>query len=154
VRTLSHVFFFLDPSPVRRVPIPNRYTAKAKLCFCKNNKRSIIVRRSPACIRLWVLLVVTCSGTLILQSPKRERDRERERERELYQELLLWSITGGLGRSLRTDSASPCAFIHPTHPWWSSILHGEDFPRTVMRGLPDGAVEPVLHGQETLDLVA
>jgi hypothetical protein len=41
VRTLSHVFF-LDPSPVRRVPIPNRYTAKAKLCFCKNNKRSII----------------------------------------------------------------------------------------------------------------
>jgi len=42
VRTLSHVFF-LDPSPVRRVPIPNRYTAKAKLCFCKNNKRSIII---------------------------------------------------------------------------------------------------------------
>jgi hypothetical protein len=27
---------------VRRVPIPNRYTAKAKLCFCKNNKRRII----------------------------------------------------------------------------------------------------------------
>ncbi len=24
------------------VPIPNRYTAKAKLCFCKNNKRMII----------------------------------------------------------------------------------------------------------------
>jgi hypothetical protein len=24
------------------VPIPNRYTAKAKLCFCKNNKRRII----------------------------------------------------------------------------------------------------------------
>jgi hypothetical protein len=29
--------------PVRRVPIPNRYTAKAKLCFCKNNKRRIIM---------------------------------------------------------------------------------------------------------------
>jgi hypothetical protein len=29
---------------VRRVPIPNRYTAKAKLCFCKNNKRRIIIR--------------------------------------------------------------------------------------------------------------
>ena len=42
MRTLSHVFF-LDPSLVRRVPIPNRYTAKAKLCFCKNNKRSIII---------------------------------------------------------------------------------------------------------------
>ena len=26
-----------------RVPIPNRYTAKAKLCFCKNNKRRIIM---------------------------------------------------------------------------------------------------------------
>jgi hypothetical protein len=28
---------------VWRVPIPNRYTAKAKLCFCKNNKRRIII---------------------------------------------------------------------------------------------------------------
>jgi hypothetical protein len=28
---------------VWRVPIPNRYTAKAKLCFCKNNKRTIII---------------------------------------------------------------------------------------------------------------
>ena len=42
VRALSHVFFF-NPGPVRRVPIPNRYTAKAKLCFCKNNKRRIII---------------------------------------------------------------------------------------------------------------
>ncbi len=25
-------------------PIPNRYTAKAKLCFCKNNKRRIIIK--------------------------------------------------------------------------------------------------------------
>jgi hypothetical protein len=25
------------------IPIPNRYTAKAKLCFCKNNKRTIII---------------------------------------------------------------------------------------------------------------
>jgi hypothetical protein len=28
---------------VRRVPIPNRYTAKTKFCFCKNNKRKIIL---------------------------------------------------------------------------------------------------------------
>jgi hypothetical protein len=48
VRTLSHVFF-LDPSPVRRVPIPNRYTAKAKLCFCKNNKRRIITPTLETC---------------------------------------------------------------------------------------------------------
>ena len=34
--------FFFNPGPVWRVPIPNRYTAKAKLCFCKNNKRTII----------------------------------------------------------------------------------------------------------------
>ncbi len=35
--------FFFNPGPVRRVPIPNRYTAKAKLSFCKNNKRRIII---------------------------------------------------------------------------------------------------------------
>jgi hypothetical protein len=38
--------FFFNPGPVWRVPIPNRYTAKAKLCFCKNNKRTIIIRTS------------------------------------------------------------------------------------------------------------
>ena len=38
--------FFFNPGPVRRVLIPNRYTAKAKLCFCKNNKRRII-REEP-----------------------------------------------------------------------------------------------------------
>jgi hypothetical protein len=43
VRALSHVLFFFNRGPVRRVPIPNRYTAKAKLCFCKNNKRRIII---------------------------------------------------------------------------------------------------------------
>ena len=36
-------FFIFNPGPVWRVPIPNRYTAKAKLCFCKNNKRRIIM---------------------------------------------------------------------------------------------------------------
>ena len=30
-----------NPSPVRRVPSPNRYIAVAKFCFCKNNKRLI-----------------------------------------------------------------------------------------------------------------
>jgi hypothetical protein len=46
VRALSHVLFF-NPGPVRRVQIPNRYTAKAKLCFCKNNKRRIIPVSGP-----------------------------------------------------------------------------------------------------------
>jgi hypothetical protein len=29
-----------------------------------------------------------------------------------------------------------------------------DFPRTLMKGSPDGAVEPARHRQETLDLAA
>ena len=31
-----------NPSPVRRVPSPNRYMVVAKFCFCKSNKRLII----------------------------------------------------------------------------------------------------------------
>jgi hypothetical protein len=31
----------INPSPVRRVPSPNRYMAVARFCFCKNNKRTI-----------------------------------------------------------------------------------------------------------------
>jgi hypothetical protein len=34
------------------------------------------------------------------------------------------------------------------------ILHGEDFPRTLMRGSPACAVYPARHRQETLDLGA
>jgi hypothetical protein len=33
-------------------------------------------------------------------------------------------------------------------------LHGEGFPRTLMRGSPDGTIEPNRHRQETLDLAA
>ena len=49
VRALSHVLFYFNPGPVWRVPIPNRYTAKAKLCFCKNNKRTIIMTGVHRC---------------------------------------------------------------------------------------------------------
>jgi hypothetical protein len=38
---------------VWRVPIPNRYTAKAKLCFCKNNKRRIITLASESQEACW-----------------------------------------------------------------------------------------------------
>jgi len=41
---------FFNPGPERRVPSPNRYIAEAKLCFCKNNKRTIIMR-IPSCTR-------------------------------------------------------------------------------------------------------
>ena len=37
-----------NPSPVRRVPSPNRYMAVARFCFCKNNKRTIDRRRMKA----------------------------------------------------------------------------------------------------------
>ena len=32
-----------NPGPEGRVPSPNRYIADAKFCFCKNNKRIIII---------------------------------------------------------------------------------------------------------------
>jgi hypothetical protein len=32
-----------NPSPERRVPSPNRYMVFARFCFCKNNKRTIII---------------------------------------------------------------------------------------------------------------
>jgi hypothetical protein len=76
----------------------------------------------------------------------------RERERELYWEPR--SITGGLGR--RPQHGLRITTRYPVSPptWWGSILHGEDFPRIVMRGSPACAVEPVRHRQETLDLAA
>jgi len=37
---------------------------------------------------------------------------------------------------------------------WGSILHGEDFPQTLMRGSQACAVDPVCHSQETLGLTA
>ena len=43
-----------NPSPERRVPSPNRYMAFARFCFCKNNKRKIIINqhaREPARVR-------------------------------------------------------------------------------------------------------
>jgi hypothetical protein len=39
-------------------------------------------------------------------------------------------------------------------PVLHGLLHGEDFPRTLMKGSSDGAVEPVRHRQETLTLTA
>jgi hypothetical protein len=33
----------VNPCPERRIPSPNRYIADAKFCFCKNNKRIIII---------------------------------------------------------------------------------------------------------------
>jgi hypothetical protein len=50
-----------NPGPEGRVPSPNRYTADAKFCFWKNNKRMMIDRGGER---------------------KRERERETERERE------------------------------------------------------------------------
>jgi hypothetical protein len=43
-----------NPSPVRRVPSPNRYMAVARFCFCKNNKRTIN-RSTQICLSEWCL---------------------------------------------------------------------------------------------------
>ena len=43
VRALSHVFS-CRPRSGKESTDPNRYTARAKFCFCKNNKRMIIFR--------------------------------------------------------------------------------------------------------------
>jgi hypothetical protein len=65
-----------NPGPERRVPSPNRYIAVASFCFCKNNKRSIIIRFEPG---------RACEARLAVRSrvrrdPRRERETERERE--------------------------------------------------------------------------
>ena len=62
---------------------------------------------------------------------------------------------GAARRGSREGSYSSwCTFNLVMSPQWCSILHGEDFPRTLMRGSPACAVEPVRHRQETLGLAA
>ena len=73
--------------------------------------------------------------------------RERERKSELYLELY---IAGGLGRRLRTDSASPHYGLIDR----VTAYMAKTFPRTLMRSSPDGTVEPGRYRQETLDLAA
>ena len=75
--------------------------------------------------------------------PGGERERERERERELYSEI---SITGGLdsravpAHRLRiTTLRSACPY---TLDGVADYVHGEDFFRTLMKGPPDGTIEP------------
>ena len=74
-----------------------------------------------------------------------ERERERERERELYQRererereraLLGTKVHNGWSRAAPTvqtphHQALSC---FPAYKRWGSILHGENFPRTMMRG--------------------
>jgi hypothetical protein len=72
-----------------------------------------------------------------------QRKRERERERA----LLGTTVHNGGARAapahgLRITTRFPAS--PPTMVEYN-ILHGEDFPRTVMRGSSDGAVEPVCH---------
>jgi hypothetical protein len=69
---------------------------------------------------------------------------------------LGWRPRHGLRITTRYPASPPisCAPISCGSQWWGSILHGEDLPRTLMKGSPAGAVEPVRHRQETLDLHA
>ena len=59
-----------NPSPVRRVPSPNRYMAVARFCFCKNNKRTIII-----CGVGW-----TVWGQIFCQLSETEREEEDSRQ--------------------------------------------------------------------------
>ena len=45
-----------NPSPERRVQSPNRYMAFARFCFCKNNKRTIIM--VPCQWVMWSAMVI------------------------------------------------------------------------------------------------
>jgi len=47
-----------NPGPEKRVPSPNRYIADAKFCFCKNNKRMIIIIRCFAVMGLFKQLMI------------------------------------------------------------------------------------------------
>jgi hypothetical protein len=71
---------YFNPSPVRRVPSPNRYMAVARFCFCKNNKRtidrcvrdhdaqSLSVRPGRVCLLLQDLLQsCACGGRRIVE---------------------------------------------------------------------------------------
>jgi hypothetical protein len=50
-----------NPSPERRVPSPNRYMAFAKFCFCKNNKRTIIMYLKDVMMNLIRLVPIILS---------------------------------------------------------------------------------------------
>ena len=97
-------------------------------------------------VRVGRLFGARSAGASDLLHP-REREKERERESRGFTRNY-GPYLGVSGGARGTDSASPCAFLLPHPRWWSSILHGEHFPRTLMRGSPDGAVEPVCHRQE------
>jgi len=74
-----------NPGPERRVPSPNRYIADTKFCFCKNNKRiiiildgragltpdscperEVIVTCTPLPLLLWFFLPWTCMSSFAL----------------------------------------------------------------------------------------
>jgi len=71
-------------------------------------------------------------------------DARGGRERAvLVCEVLLGSApTGGLGRRPRRGSESPYPELHG--------LYGEDYPPALIRGSPDGTVEPIRYRQETM----
>jgi hypothetical protein len=76
------------------------------------------------------------------------RTIRREREK-----LLRTIHNGGSRASLRAPTPhhhDTVCFPHTLDRAAAGSLHGEDFPRTLMRGSPDGTVEPVRNRQETV----
>jgi hypothetical protein len=87
-----------------------------------------------------------------LSTNKQHHLSEREREIESFIKTTVHNGGSRAASAARTPHHHTLSASPPTR--WGSILHGEDFPRTLMRGSPAGAVEPVRHRQETLDLAA
>ena len=93
-----------NPSPERRVPSPNRYMAFARFCFCKNNKRTIImVPRGPpthASAGPWGAWIVGTSLHLLQSS-----DSLKE-----YEDAGPWGVwlLGGLNNTPRLAPAEHC----------------------------------------------
>ena len=82
--------------------------------------------------------------------PRKERlgPGERETERALLGTIHIGGSRAAPAHGLRMN-VTDCFHIHT---WRSSSLLGEVFPRSLMRGSPDGTVEPDRHRQEILDL--
>ena len=104
-----------------RVPIPNRYTAKAKLCFCKNNKRRIIM---AACHQLrWAMSALSF---LI-----RTRIRPRRSSKTLHTSQTCKTSTGSALAGVRVTRTKRKAFLcteapQPSAYWRCDKLVGVD----------------------------
>jgi len=63
-------------------------------------------------------------------------------------------VHNGGSSGARARTPHHMRFHASAHTRGGVAFYMADFPRTLMKGSPDGAVEPARHRQETLDLAA